>query len=205
MQTVSYYKSLAADALGGKWGACAIATLIVYIIFGAVAWLGGDGSSPKAALNLVTILLMPVAYGFAAFFLDLCRGSEPDYGTLFQGFREGSRGYFRYLGTQLLLYVYQLLWTLLLIVPGIIKSYSYSMTLFVMRDRPELEYNAAIEESMRLMQGNKMRLFLLDLSMAGWFLLSLLTLGIGFLFLVPYTLTAHAAFYEDLKAQDGAA
>lgn len=201
MQNVSYYKSLAVRALTGNWGACAIATLIVYIIFGAVGVLGGDGSSSRVMLNLVFILLMPIAYGFSAFFLDIYRGSVPAYGTLFQGFKEGSQGYFRYLGTQLLLYVYQLLWTLLLIVPGIIKSYSYSMTLFIMRDRPELEYNAAIEESMRLMQGHKMQLFLLDLSMVGWLLLSILTLGIGFLFLVPYNYTAHAAFYEDLKAQ----
>lgn len=201
MQTISYYKSLAAGALSGKWGKSAIATLLVYIIFGAVGCLGGDTSSSRGLFNLVIIMLLPVTYGFATYILDSYRGGEPSYGVLFQGFREGSRGYFRYLGTMLLLYVYEFLWTLLLIVPGIIKSYSYSMTLFVMRDHPQLDYNAAIEESMRLMQGHKMQLFLLDLSMAGWLLLSLLSLGIGFLFLVPYNCTAHAAFYEDLKAQ----
>lgn len=76
------------------------------------------------------------------------------------------------------------------------------MTEFILADRPDLAYNEAIEESMRLMQGNKWRLFVLDLSFLGWALLCILTLGIGYLFLAPYMEVAHAHFYADLKADD---
>ena len=65
--------------------------------------------------------------------------------------------------------------------------------------RPEISYNAAIEKSMRMMRGNKMKLFLLDLSFIGWAILCIFTLGIGFLFLSSYKETAHAHFYDDIK------
>lgn len=75
------------------------------------------------------------------------------------------------------------------------------MTDFILKDHPELANNGAIEKSMVMMEGNKMKLFLLDLSFIGWAILCLFTLGIGYLFLQPYMQAAHAAFYEDLKAQ----
>ena len=82
--------------------------------------------------------------------------------------------------------VYTFLWTLLLVIPGIMKSYSYAMTLFILKDYPELQYNAAKEKSMAMMSGHKMKMFLLDLSFIGWAILCCFTLGIGFLFLAPY-------------------
>ena len=75
------------------------------------------------------------------------------------------------------------------------------MTDFILKDQPELANNAAIEKSMAMMDGNKMKLFLLDLSFIGWAILCLFTFGIGCFFLQPYVQAAHAAFYEDLKAQ----
>ena len=101
----------------------------------------------------------------------------------------------------ILVVIYEFLWTLLLIIPGIIKYYSYAMTKFILLDEPELKYDAAIEKSMEMMKGKKFKLFLLDLSFIGWALLCILTLGIGLVLLVPYMYTARAAFYEDLKAE----
>lgn len=75
------------------------------------------------------------------------------------------------------------------------------MTEFILKDNPDMNGEQAICESMRMMQGHKMQLFLLDLSMIGWVILSCLTAGIGFLFLVPYVYSAHAHFYEELKEQ----
>ena len=103
------------------------------------------------------------------------------------------------MGTALLQAVYTFLWSLLLVIPGIVKSYSYAMTNYILLDEPELRYDAAIEKSMKLMAGNKMKLFLLDLSFIGWALLCVLTFGIGVFWLKPYVSTAHAAFYEDIK------
>lgn len=125
------------------------------------------------------------------------RGKPIDIGKLFDGFKDFGRVW----GTLILVAIYTILWTCLLIIPGIVKSYSYALTPFILKDEPELKYNAAIEKSMRMMDGYKMKLFLLDLSFIGWMILSVLTLGIGLLFLQPYMNTARAAFYEDLKAE----
>ena len=119
------------------------------------------------------------------------------FDTLFDGYKD----YGRILGTVLLVQIYTFLWSLLLIVPGIIKACSYAMTPFILRDHPELSFNAAIEKSMAMMEGNKMKYFLLCLSFIGWGILCVLTLGIGTLFLSPYMNTSFAAFYNDLKAQ----
>lgn len=89
----------------------------------------------------------------------------------------------------------------LLIVPGMMKYYSYSMTSFILKDNPDMEGDEAIDASIEIMVGHKADLFLLDLSMIGWVLLSCITCGIGFLFLCPYIYTAHAHFYEDLKKE----
>ena len=75
------------------------------------------------------------------------------------------------------------------------------MTDFILKDQPELANNGAIEKSMAMMEGNKMKLFLLDLSCIGGAILCLFTFGIGYFFLQPYMHAAHVAFYEDLKAQ----
>lgn len=209
MRNNSEYKDLALKALGNNWIKGAVATLIVYALYYIVSYIptvsmrtSGDDilGSGDAVGSILAILLVPLSWGYSVFFLNMLRGANPEYISLFDGFRSE---YGKYLGTLLLESIYTLLWSLLLVIPGIIKSYSYSMTYFVMKDKPQLKYDAAIEESMRLMQGHKMQLFLLDLSLIGWFILSCLSLGIGFLFLLPYCYTAHAAFYEDLRAVDG--
>lgn len=97
--------------------------------------------------------------------------------------------------------VYTLLWSLLLIIPGIVKACSYAMTPYILYDNPKLQGNAAIELSMRMMRGHKMKLCVLYLSFIGWFLLCILTLGIGFLWLKPYVQASKAAFYEDVKEE----
>ena len=107
------------------------------------------------------------------------------------------------MGTVVLVFIYTFLWSLLLIIPGIIKHYSYAMTPYILKEEPEMKNNAAIEKSMVMMDGNKMKLFMLDLSFIGWAILCIFTFGIGFLFLQPYVAISRAAFYEDLKAQQG--
>jgi uncharacterized membrane protein len=99
----------------------------------------------------------------------------------------------------LLVYVYTALWTLLLIVPGIVKGLAYSLTPFIVKDNPELSPNEAINLSIKMMKGHKFDLFYLYLSFIGWILLAMLTLGIGLLWVIPYMQTAMAAFYLDVK------
>lgn len=117
---------------------------------------------------------------------------------------DGYRDFMRITFTMLLQGIYTFLWALLLIVPGIIKYYSYRMTMYVLHDNPELKYNGAIERSMQLMKGHKMKLFLLDLSFIGWLLLGILTFGIGLLWVGPYYCGANAAFYCNLLEEEAA-
>ncbi len=193
----SVLRKEARQAMQGNWGTMAIA-MIVYIVFAiyCVFILECFTDKSTAIEVLIEIFLgFPLSYAVAAMGLDLYRRKEVHAGDLFQGYK--SLG--RVITTYILVTIYTFLWTLLLVIPGIIKTYSYSMVPFILKDHPELENNAAIEESMRIMRGHKMKLFLLDLSFIGWSILSCLTLGIGFIFLAPYMTTARAAFYEDVK------
>ena len=175
-------------ALTDKWVMGAVTTLVFGAVSGAASYIPVVGT---------ILVALPMIYGYSIVMLSVMRGGEMNIGGLFDGFND----FGRIVGTKLLQAIYTFLWTLLLVIPGIIKNYSYAMTDFILKDQPELANNAAIEKSMAMMDGNKMKLFLLDLSFIGWAILCLFTFGIGFLFLQPYVQSAHAAFYEDLKAQ----
>ena len=175
-------------ALTDKWVMGAVTTLVFGAVSGAASYIPVVGT---------ILVALPMMYGYSIVMLSVMRGGEMNIGGLFDGFNDCGR----IVGTKLLQAIYTFLWTLLLVIPGIIKNYSYAMTDFILKDQPELANNAAIEKSMAMMDGNKMKLFLLDLSFIGWAILCLFTFGIGFLFLQPYVQSAHAAFYEDLKAQ----
>lgn len=147
--------------------------------------------------SIIQLLLLPLSYGYNGAFLSNSRTKQSfSVQNLFEGFQD----YGRIFGTLLLQGVYTVLWTLLLIVPGVIKAYSYAMTVYILKDEPELKFNSAIEKSMAMMDGHKFELFYLQLTFIGWALLSILTLGIGFLWLTPYTASATAHFYNEVKA-----
>jgi len=97
---------------------------------------------------------------------------------------------------------YILLWSLLFIIPGIIATYSYAMTGFILAEHPELTASEAIARSKEIMSGNRFRLFCLQLSFIGWSILCTLTLGIGNLWLRPYKQAARAAFYREISGTE---
>ena len=196
MKGNSEYRSLARMSLSGKWAFGAIASIICWVIMCAPGELVNSAYDIQLG-QLWGLFVIPLSWGYGVLWLALARNENVDYGMLFDGFKD----YLRIFLTLLLVQIYTILWMLLLIIPGLVKCYSYSMTSFILKDNPEMKYDAAINESMRMMQGHKMKLFLLDLSFIGWFFLCILTFGIGFLFLQPYMSTAHAHFYEDLKTE----
>lgn len=180
----------AQTALAGKWTP-AVLTTLVYMLLACVC-------SYIPYLNFpASLLVLPVlGFGYQVIFLNVMRaGTEPQINAIFVGFNN----YGKTLGTMLLAAIYTWLWSLLLVIPGIIKAYSYAMTPFILNDEPELGADEVICKSMAMMRGHKMKLFLLDLSFIGWILLAILTLGIGFLWLVPWMENARVAFYLDLK------
>lgn len=192
MKTSYELRAEAREFLAGKWTPAVVATLVLMIIFGCI--------SAIPFLNiLLCLVLSPLIYSYEVMFLNAQRGTinTIDVARIFDGFSE----YKRIFITLLLMWIYIWLWSILLVIPGIIKGYSYSMTPYIMNDDPSISGDAAIEKSMQMMRGNKMRLFLLDLSFIGWAILSVITAGIGFLWLSPYMYSTHAKFYEDLKNQ----
>ena len=200
MDSITNYKNRALSALENKWGNFVAITFVYGFIIGITQVLSGDKDSP-AILHLIGLVLfilaLPLTWGYQTLFLGAVRGGEATAKDMFEGYNKEL--FSRVLTTTLLYYVYVFLWSLLLLIPGCIKAYSYAMTPYILKDNPEMKNNAAIEESMRMMDGHKLELFLLDLSFIGWALLSLLTCGIGFLWLTPYMNMARVNFYEDLK------
>jgi len=202
MESNSTYKDRALESLNGKWQQGIVATLIYLAITAVGSNLLTNmfpGTGGYSASVIISILCLPLSWAFAVYFLNLIRNEELNYDQLFAPYKNGE--WQRIGGTKLLMDVYIILWMLLLIIPGIVKFYSYAMTDYILRDDPNISYNAAIEKSMQMMEGKKMDLFLLHLSFIGWLLLACLTLGLGMLLLYPYMQSTEAHFYEDLKRE----
>ncbi|OQR55267.1 DUF975 family protein [Bacillus sp. CDB3] len=207
---ISQLKREALDALKGKWGLAVGAALLLGILIGAVELLttgvfsifwGWKEASDSLTVSIIAMLIIgPLTTGAYYLVLNVIRGNNASIGHLFRWFNAGSKFMKSFL-TYLLMNVYLILWTLLLIIPGIIKSFSYSMTYFILNDHPEYTANQAITESRRMMNGHKMDYFLLCLSFLGWFILSIITIGIGFLWSIPYFYTTSAAFYEEISKE----
>ena len=189
-------RNQAYEALRGKWTPAVVTSLVFCILLGVAVSL----SRVNALLYLIAYLggASIVAIGMLYACWDLfTKGTLPEAGALFAPFKQ----YARTVGAVLLVFVYTLLWTLLLVIPGIIKAYSYSMTFYILRETPEMTAGDAITASQKMMDGPKMDLFLLSLSFIGWAILASITFGIGYLWLIPYIYTAYAAFYETLKKE----
>lgn len=134
--------------------------------------------------------------GLSRFSLNLARRQKAEIDQLFDGFKNFTNTLVAYL----LMVLYVILWALLLIIPGIIAAIGYSQTFFILSDNPKISGQDALKKSKELMKGYKWKYFCLCLRFFGWFLLSILTLGIGFLFLVPYANVSFAHFYDDVKS-----
>jgi len=187
-------RAAAAAALKGKWGEAVLTTVVLV----AIVMIGSFLFSFCGPLSiLASIGGVIIEAGFMVALLGMLRTGNPiKTDCIFSFFKES-----RLWVTMLLVFLYTFLWTLLLIIPGIIKGLAYALTPFILNDNPEIENNAAIELSMKMMDGHKWDLFCLQLSFIGWTILCYFTLGIGFLWLVPYMDTSHAAFYEDVKLE----
>ena len=122
--------------------------------------------------------------------------SKPSFADAFSGFKVK---YGRNIGTLLLAGIKTVLWTILFIIPGIIKTYEYAIIPYILADDSEISSKDAFKKAKQMMKGNKWRLFKLEFSFIGWALLCVLTLGIGTFFLIPYINAANAEFYVELK------
>lgn len=174
----------------GKWGTLAL-TYLVYAVFGGIC-----GGLATFFIGEIVWFVLAGAFtlGLTMQSLKVIRDDKPTVNDIFSGFKNFGNAFLANLINNILIF----LWSLLLIVPGIIKAYSYSMTFYIMSDDPQISANDARKKSMEMMRGNKWRLFCLQFSFIGWWLLSLLTLSILALWVAPYSQAATAAFYQSL-------
>lgn len=195
MSSRSEIRARARKALGGNifantWLLVLVAAFIVSALTGAAAFTY-VGS---------IIIAGPLSYGLSKILLKAVReqDSKVELGDVFKGFTEDFVGNFL---IGLLVTLFTALWSLLFIIPGIVKGYSYSMAFYIKADHPEYTAKQCIDESRKMMNGHKMQLFLLQLSFLGWIIVGTLCLGIGTLWVNAYMQTATACFYEELKNQ----
>ena len=180
----------ARESLAGKWGQ-AIGAFVVYMLIVIAVQL-----IPFAGPIISLLIGGPMAIGLATYSLALARDEDANINQLFEGFNKFGLA----LAAYFLMLVFILLWMLLLIIPGIIAAFSYAMTFYIIADDESIDAMEAIDKSKAMMDGYKWKYFCLALRFVGWALLCILTLGIGFLWLVPYMQVSNAKFYEDVKA-----
>lgn len=162
----------------------------------AVAVAGVVGVAFIISLIVKIFLTNPVEVGSARFFKKNLEEKGVGVGIL----REGFGDYGRVFVTLFLRDLFIGLFTLLLIVPGIMKAYSYRLVPYIVKDNPNLTASQVLRRSEELMRGNRWQTFMLDLSFIGWVLLGIVTLGIGLIFwTAPYMHSTEAALYKALS------
>ncbi|NDI34295.1 DUF975 family protein [Chengkuizengella sediminis] len=206
-------KQHALESLKGNWGLAVSVTLVVYSGFyyllpflleiSLSGWVGESLSILGVDLLnfIIQIVIIPLSVGTTWFFLELSRKQPGKLKDVFIVYSD-SKLALKTIGLSLLVGLFVLLWMLLLIIPGIIKSIAYSQVYYILKDKPELTVFEAIKESNKLMEGYKWKYFILNLSFIGWVLLSAFSFGIGFIFLIPYMNTSLASFYDDISNQN---
>lgn len=180
------------DSLEGRWGV-AIGTFFIFTLFSACVQAV---SKEYPMASFLSILLGgPIALGLARFALHISRSEEARFEQSLSGFYNFTNAFITYI----LQLVIILLWTLLLVIPGIIAAIGYSMTFFILADNEEMAPMDALNKSKEMMDGYKWTYFFLLLRYFGLAILCILTLGIGFFWLIPYIEVTNAKFYEILK------
>ena len=164
----------------GLWGW--LTSIVVWALAVSVAWY---------------VLGSVIQLGYARFNLDLVDGADARLESLFDYFHWFKTAFCARFLTGLFIF----LWSLLLVIPGIVATYTYAMVPYILAETPDMAASDALAASKRMMEGNRWRLFCLEFSFIGWALLCGFTMGIGNLFLTPYRASAKAAFYRDLRGQ----
>lgn len=209
--TNSELRARARETLGKKifssqWGMAVLVSLVLSIFLGvpSVSYdktfdLGSFEVTQSFSLSLGQFIFRgAVMFGLCKTFLTAVRTKEKiSFELAFDGFNDFKRTFL--LG--LLENIFIILWTLLFIIPGIVKSLAYSMAYYIMLDNPEYTWRECLDESQKMMKGHKWQLFCLYLSFIGWYIVGALALGIGVLWVEPYQRAAQAEFYNELKGE----
>jgi uncharacterized membrane protein len=191
MMTNAEITAQARAMLKGSWKMPILASVVyvaIFFLLGCIPVIGWIGT---------VILTGPMTVGYFLVYLSFVRTRDIRLSQLFDGFAHFVNAFLAYL----LMTIFIVLWSLLLIIPGIMAALSYALTFFILADNPGMEGLAAITRSKELMRGRRWKLFCLMCRFIGWFFLGIVTMGIGFLWIFPYLQTSLTVFYEDLMGE----
>ena len=196
-------KSNAKNSLKGKYGDAIVLMIIYGLIAGAVGGIFGgilgaanlDKDTVKALGEVLSAVISCLfIFGIHSYFLKISRNESVEWKELFSK----TNLFVPALLITIVVAIFVTLWSLLLIIPGIIAAISYSQVYFVKLDNPDMEVMDVLKKSKELMNGHKMDYFVLLLSFIGWLILGVFTLGILYLWLMPYMSVTEANFYNEL-------
>ena len=192
IMTRQQLKSMAKEQIKGKIGILFLISLIISLISSAASAIPGVGSIAVAvvvgpAFSLATVRI----------YLAITKGTTPVIKDAFSCFNE----FFPAFKTSFLVSIFTFLWSLLFVIPGIIKGISYSQAMYILAENPTIGAREAINRSKAMMEGHKMEYFVLGLSFSGWILVTVLTFGIAGIWTIPYMNATMANFYNEIKPQ----
>lgn len=182
-------KSRAKQTMSGNMGMLIVCMVIVSALTGVCSVIPYVGSIASICIT------GPLTLGSAYVYLNLTIGYGPDVNVLFSGFKRFTDA----LVLTLLISIFTFLWSLLFIVPGIIKAISYSQAYYILAEHPEMSAKEALDESIAMMDGHKMDYFVLGLSFILWLLLCCITCGLAILYVGPYMEATFVQFYQAIK------
>mgnify|MGYP003418389840 FL=1 len=195
-------KAQAKEQLRGKVWMFFLVNVIVYAILIPISFLAEmEGAASIIGLIAMYVVTPPLEIGLVMVYLDVTYGDPVEISTLFKGFKMMGKSIALFLW--MLLFI--LLWSCLFIIPGIIKSYSYSMAWYILAENPDMTAREALTESKIIMNGHKFDFFVLQLSFFLWAMLIVVTLGIAAIYVSPYQQLTFTNFYHHIKRQPAAA
>ena len=196
MKTRAELKEMAKQQIKGNIGMLFVISLIIGAISGAA------GAFPPLALVVSIIVTPAFSISIIRVYQELARnGKKPEAKDAFAGFDDFWTGF----KALFLVGLFTFLWSLLFVIPGIIKSFSYSQTMMIVAENKGIGAREAINRSKAMMDGRKMDYFVLGLSFIGWGLLCCITLGIASIWVGPYIQATMVNFYNDIKPAEATA
>lgn len=189
-------KSQAKAQIKGKIGILFLITLLIGLISGAATAI--LGMIPVVGSLVAAVVVTPAfALSIYRVYLLVAEGTKPEVKDAFSGFDD----FWSAFKLTFLVGLYTFLWSLLLYIPGIVKSISYSMSFYILAENKGKSARECIRESMEMTNGHKWELFVLSLSFIGWALLGAITLGIAYIWIVPYMQATFTNAYKLLKGE----
>lgn len=187
-------KQISKQRIHGNIAVLFLIALVISLIIGAANMLPVIGS-------IAAYLLLQPAFTMATTRIYVNMAYDPSYKPTLSDAFSCFNDFWSVFKVTFLVNLFTMLWSLLFVIPGIIKSYSYSQAIYIISENPKMGALEAITMSRRMMDGHKLELFVLELSFIGWVLLSPLTCGILLIWLMPYRNMTLAGYYVNLKSK----